>query len=138
MTAWPQEREIQFRELYAKGLSSTEIGKVLNVSRSSICSKIHRSNDLQKRGRNGVTVGGVAYIVAKVKKALIPIRPDTDPVEASNPKHWMERKFSQCAFPLSGNGYDTMSCCAPTDGRSYCEAHRKVMYVPERRRRKGA
>jgi hypothetical protein len=43
---------------------------------------------------------------------------------------WTERAFAQCAFPVAGEGADTLSCCAPTGGKVYCPAHRKIMYQP--------
>lgn len=43
---------------------------------------------------------------------------------------WTERGFGQCAFPVAGGGADTLSCCAPTGGKVYCPAHRKLMYQP--------
>lgn len=48
------------------------------------------------------------------------------PVDASLAKPWTERKFGECAFPVSGSGADTMSCCQPTS-ETYCPAHRKLM-----------
>jgi hypothetical protein len=52
---------------------------------------------------------------------------------ASTPKPWLERRFGECAYPVSGEGAETFSCCAPVwkrtekDGRivwlPYCEGH---------------
>ena len=59
--------------------------------------------------------------------AFSPPRP-ADPTIALVPRHWETRRFSECAFPVGGEGADTLSCCNPTRGETYCTDHRRAMY----------
>lgn len=46
------------------------------------------------------------------------------------PRHWITRKFGECAFPASESGYETKSCCNATeDGSEYCRHHKLIMTV---------
>lgn len=46
------------------------------------------------------------------------------PLAGSSPKPWLERAFGECAWPVGGEGADTISCCLPAMlGRPYCPAH---------------
>jgi GcrA cell cycle regulator len=45
----------------------------------------------------------------------------------SNPKPWLERLSGECTWPVSGEGADTFSCCAPvTPGTCWCEDHNRT------------
>lgn len=47
------------------------------------------------------------------------------------PRPWLTRKFGECAYPVSGEGADVFSCCAPTSGASsYCGAHARLCFNP--------
>ena len=49
------------------------------------------------------------------------------PVE---PRHWTTRKYRECAWPVSGNGENILSCCKQTQkGQTYCTEHRKRAYI---------
>jgi GcrA cell cycle regulator len=50
-------------------------------------------------------------------------------VVVDNPKPWTERGFGECAYPVSGERADTVSCCNPTVA-IYCAGHAAVMFVP--------
>lgn len=51
-------------------------------------------------------------------------------IKGSNPKSLFERRYGDCCFPVSGDGYDTLYCAEPVKGeKRYCKAHCKVMYV---------
>ena len=63
--------------------------------------------------------------------AFSPPRP-ADPTIAVAPRHWETRRFSECAFPVGGEGADTLSCCNPTCGETYCVLHRRAMFSPGR------
>lgn len=49
--------------------------------------------------------------------------------DATKAKPWLERRFGECAYPISGTGADTFSCCLPTGEHTYCKAHRRIMFV---------
>lgn len=40
-------------------------------------------------------------------------------------KHWSERAFGQCSWPVAGEGADVFSCCRPVDGR-WCAEHNAI------------
>lgn len=72
---------------------------------------------------------------AKVAEALktgaaIPpfVRTKNVPVAiALAPRHWITRRHGECAWPVSGAGYETMSCCnrrAPEG--PYCAEHKAI------------
>jgi hypothetical protein len=48
--------------------------------------------------------------------------------DATFAKPWTERRFGECAFPILGEGADTISCCAGTQGKTYCKAHAARMF----------
>lgn len=59
-------------------------------------------------------------------------RPAYDPppliFDASQAKPWLERKFGECAYPISGEGADVLSCCQPAQPNGYCKAHAALMF----------
>lgn len=65
-------------------------------------------------------------------------------VLSPNAAPWTQRQARQCAFPVDGEGADTISCCNPTE-RTYCAGHERVMFnglgsyisSPERKSKKG-
>lgn len=46
-----------------------------------------------------------------------------EPLSGTNPRTLTERPFNGCCWPVGGEGADTLFCCAPKAGRSYCAAH---------------
>lgn len=48
-------------------------------------------------------------------------------VDATLAKPWLERRFGECAYPISGEGADTFSCCQPTEA-TYCKGHAAAMF----------
>lgn len=46
----------------------------------------------------------------------------------TTPRPWLTREFGECAWPVSGQGADTFSCCAPVDDpkRPYCARHSRI------------
>lgn len=54
------------------------------------------------------------------------------PLPGSTPRIWTERPFMGCAWPVGGEGADTLSCCEPTGGKSYCAQHAKRAFVASR------
>ncbi len=43
---------------------------------------------------------------------------------------WLSRRVGECAFPVSGEGWETKSCCTPCGLDVYCTAHKQVMRGP--------
>jgi hypothetical protein len=48
---------------------------------------------------------------------------------AATAKPWLERRFGECAAPVSGEGADVWSFCAPAPNGPYCAAHRARFYT---------
>lgn len=55
-----------------------------------------------------------------------------------NPRPWITRGAAECAFPVGGEGADTLSCCNPTGdiGTTYCRHHQRIMWAPSQPRPK--
>jgi hypothetical protein len=50
-------------------------------------------------------------------------------LEGTAPRPWLSRERGECAFPVAGEGWTTISCCAPTPaGRTYCAAHHRIVF----------
>lgn len=156
---WTEERTNELIRLWTAGKSGTEIKVILGaVSRSAVIGKVHRlklpkrpANDrslgringkagLAKqraeaaklhRSRDGVNNGAFAYNVAR-RLAQPKPRVEAAPIvlDATHARPWIERGRGQCAYPVGGEGADTVSCCAPSGDHTYCAGHRKVMFVP--------
>lgn len=43
------------------------------------------------------------------------------------PRHWETRRPFECAYPVSGEGADILSCCNRTP-KTYCTAHLAIMH----------
>lgn len=75
----------------------------------------------------------IAAAKAMEKAAKKPVEPPSRVIDASRAKPWTERLFGECAFPILGEGADTVSCCIRTGGKTYCTGHAKLMYrAPEK------
>lgn len=151
--AWPIEAVRLCIVLWNDGRSASEITALLGRghSRAAVCGKIHRLRGLghvlravtpadkatkaprPMAARKEPTARLPKYRVSPVNgrvyrfgepKAL----PAASPIDASHAKPWIERAFGECAYPISGEGADTLSCCAPTS-TTYCKAHRWVMFT---------
>ena len=92
------------------------------------CSQIARALNTEFRGEPFVSRNGV---IGKLARLGLTHRADprpADPTIALAPRHWETRRFSECAFPVGGEGAGTLSCCNPTRGETYCTDHRRAMY----------
>jgi hypothetical protein len=49
-------------------------------------------------------------------------------LSGSTPRPWPQRMIGECAFPVSGFGAQTWSCCLPVEvGRPYCFGHLAIL-----------
>lgn len=143
MFAWtPSNFETAVR-LWREGKSSSEIGKTLGITRSAVLGKLWREGIRNERVSTPRPVAPRPAPKARTPKVYVPL-PKSEKVVALRPlptpkkvtvmdqslmRPWEERKYGQCAYPTLKEGV-TYSCCNPTDdGKPYCEAHRRVMYV---------
>jgi len=171
-TGWTDERLARLKKLWDDGYSAQQIAQDLGgCTRNAVVGVVHRRGwsrpePKASRIRDRLPRVGGAAALARAKAAvpvehrpraiqtrgpviavsrlapLPPARPAPAVADASLAKPWTERAFGECAFPIAGEGADTVSCCQPvtpivirevggkpTGGR-YCRAHERVMHVP--------
>lgn len=149
-TAWTADRKALCVKLWQEGKSAREIANTLKgVSRNAVIGILHRMGMSQRPAPARLIRLSKAARPAKARVARPP-RPAAPPkerrlriataaprltpiapvlVDATHARPWMERTFGECAYPISGEGADTLSCCAPCGDRGYCKAHRRIMFV---------
>lgn len=142
---WPKEQEQQLKALIDQGLAQRECAKLMGLTQGAVAAKAKRMgwrfHSIQlkpkpptppktaKPRRRGMSLAPMNGGGDPHREPPTPIKRDT--VQCS-PRHWESRVFGECAFPVSGNGADTLSCCNPTSG-TYCKAHQAVMFIkPEK------
>jgi len=143
--AWTPESTDELIRLWNLGRSAGDIAALWGgkPSRNAIVGKVHR---LRKEGvemRSGACIKDRETRTAHTPKpkrvkrerpALLLTSPDPLPtfkpyVIPPSAKHWTERKDGQCAWPVAGEGADTISCCRPLAGR-WCAEHNAIGSVP--------
>lgn len=155
MTGWTEERVERLKKLWSDGWSATQIAKDLrDITRMSVIGKARRLNlPSRKQGQrtgahqpkpNAVKAGrlkAAQAAPARVRASMTRtyVLPEDRPLPArlvsateagaATARPWITRTYGECAFPVGGHGADTLSCCAPCGGETYCEAHGRVMYA---------
>lgn len=151
---WPESRRVEAIRLWNEGKSAGEIAAVCGgLTRNAVIGVIHRARargeitriDVKKQQPSGRLVTPkakrgehqrvTAALVAASGYSPVPVPPTPEraiPYDASFARPWVERRLGQCAYPVSGDGADTLSCCAPTKGKPYCSHHCGVMYAPRK------
>ena len=152
---WTPERTKQAADLYSSGKSASEVGRILGTTRNAVIGKMHREGVLgvYKRNRKSVPAAkprqrASAPRAIKAPSAAASIRPlptfgngyraadKIKPPPAPKPapvlvevpataKHWTERAFGECSWPVAGEGADVFSCCRPLAGR-WCAEHNAI------------
>ena len=137
--SWSDEDKATVERLWRMGHSATEIGRVLGRTRCSVLGAASRMNLLKNQQRVQVSVrvrsskpkeqASKAVARTSVPEVADPAPPvKSFPVTHSRARPWLQRRFNECAYPVSGYGDAVLSCCAPVSKGYYCKAHRKVMY----------
>lgn len=146
---WTDERIEALKQRHASGWSASLIAKSLGggLSRNAVIGKIHRlgiqldkpsrptkfkpypecrvGSQRRSRAPDGFTYGATQ---PKQRYQERP-QPVSEPISSPNAKVWTERAAGECAYPISGGGADTVSCCNRCVG-SYCCAHQLIVYQP--------
>lgn len=142
---WNADAIEKLKRLWRDGLSCRAIGKDMGVTRNAIIGKVGRLG-LPKRSKavnqanqiSGRRVFKRPHIAKPPSRARVPkldaeaiARRVAMPTKAvdlgalpgTHPRPWITRQFGECAWPVSGEGADTLSCCARTGGHVYCAGH---------------
>ena len=137
-----QETKLVIVELWETGLSSTEIGKKLNITRGSVMGVIHRLRaNGEKISRRKVYVVKVEAVKPTAKK-IGPPKIKSKPLKEEAPP--MVLFGTNCTFidltPYSCkyiigpvNGLQTVYCGERKVGRSFCKEHHELCYYPIKR-----
>ncbi|MBK5958090.1 hypothetical protein CCR97_08145 [Rhodoplanes elegans] len=151
---WTDERVAELRQLWADGLSASQIAVELGgATRNAILGKVNRMK-LEARGR-GHIVKPRGEPRPKPDKRSHARKPDTDkrapvrrppviepddtplraaPIECVVPL--LDLTEGMCRYP-SGDGADIRFCGAPKARGSWCATHAALVYVPLHRRPEG-
>ncbi len=143
----PPERVERLKKLHAEGYSNSQIAAALGgLTRNAVIGKAHRLG-LKRVGASAPSVTapypkreapkgqrrGAPQLrsIRWADEPAIPSKPlpvASGDVLSPNAAPWTERDPGQCAYPVSGQGADTVSCCNPAEGE-YCAGHRRIMFV---------
>lgn len=155
--AWAPEHDAKLTTLRDQGHSASEIAAAIllefgvRYSRNAVLGRAHRlglpqiPNVLRRSRGNVRRPRSIKPKVERAAKSIAAPRGRAAPritcapekaklsvvlvIDASKARPWTERRFGQCAYPISGEGADTFSCCQPAGDRGYCGGHAAVMFV---------
>ncbi len=119
---WSENQVRELIKYWTSGLSSGQIAKKMDFSRSAVLGKVHRLK-LQKRGQNFV------YEKRNLKKKT------AQPIKVALRKNltpMTELRNNQCRFPM-GNPLDVGFGFCQSDaigGKPYCAKHQSICYEP--------
>jgi len=121
--SWTDEKIEDLKKLWAKGLSTAEIGRALGVSKNAVVGKSHRLN-LKPRPS---PISGKPAEPAPVAKA----KPKPKPRESEKIGDIIDLGPQMCRWPFGDPGDDDFHFCgrqvAPS--KPYCAEHCAVAYV---------
>ena len=126
-TGWTEERLKMLKALWDEGLSISQIGQRLNVTRNAVAGKAHR---LSLPKRQSPISSTAATVRAKVKK--------TEEIADELPLRLALRKISwsrsKCVWPTGDPKTTDFSFCSkPIDpGKPYCFEHCVLAYTNTR------
>ena len=120
-SVWTEERLVDLTRLWGEGLSITQIGLVLGVSRNAVVGKVHRMG-LPKRQSP----------IVKSDKPRVP----KDPIQRRRtvPLSLEQWDRNTCSWPTGDPKTDNFSFCGDqvAPGRPYCTAHCSKAYTTAR------
>jgi GcrA cell cycle regulator len=156
--AWTPEMDERLKQLRIDGLSFAEIGVAMNVTRQAASGRAHR---LKAKGVAIAATVPPAYQIRRAPKtppepkpirtaaenvgtglhrAVAPQKPwrvvseaAWIPLDPDAVKPLIGRPPFTCAWPVDGEGSDTLCCGKPAmTGKPYCEQHHALAFVPSK------
>ena len=117
-SVWTEERLADLKKLWAEGLSITQIGLEIGVSRNAVVGKVHRMG-LPKRQSP----------IVRSDKPIEPKRRKLSPLAVAD---WDRHK---CCWPIGDPRSEDFHFCGAkiSDGRPYCEEHCAIAYTTSNR-----
>jgi GcrA cell cycle regulator len=148
----------RLKQLRIAGLSFAEIGVAMNVTRQAASGRAHR---LKAKGVEIAATVPPAYQIRRAPKTPPepkPIRTAAEnvgtgrhratapqkpwrvvseaawvPLDPDAVKPLVVRDAEQCAWPVDGEGSDTLCCGKPAmTGKPYCAHHHAVAFIPSK------
>jgi len=113
-SVWNEERLADLKRLWAEGLSITQIGLEIGVSRNAVVGKVHRMG-LPKRQSP----------IVRSDKPVEPRRRKLPPLAVAD---WDRNK---CCWPIGDPRSEDFRFCGDkiVDGRPYCDTHCAMAYT---------
>ena len=108
---WTTERVEELTKLWATGLSASEIGRRLGITKNAVVGKVRRLDLAMRR---------------------VPAPPKREPTVVT-----LDRlKANQCSWPEGEPGDPNFRFCGKSAeiGKPYCEAHCAIAYVPPKKK----
>lgn len=135
---WPEDLTERLIKLWNDGHSASQIAKQLRngLTRAGVIGKVHRlrAQGVVMRVADAPQPKGIVASFTKrrdqppsAKSSPDQPLPPAALLDVSAARPWTTRTFGECAYPVAGEGADTMSCCLETGGATYCAAHRRIM-----------
>ena len=117
-SVWTDDRLEHLKSLWSKGLSITQIGQEIGVSRNAVVGKVHRMG-LPKRNSP----------IMRAEKVPAP-----QPVSPVNAMTFQEWDRSKCCWPIGDPKSDDFRFCGEraSEGRPYCAHHCAMAYTTTR------
>ena len=114
VSVWDEERLGQLTKLWAEGLSITQIGLRIGVSRNAVVGKVHRMG-LPKRQ-------------SPIARSDKPFEPKRRRLPALSLAEWDR---SSCSWPIGDPKEADFKFCGEKalDGRPYCREHCNIAYT---------
>jgi GcrA cell cycle regulator len=127
---WTEERLKKLKTLWKKGVSISQIGKELGVSRNAIAGKVHRMG-LSKR-QSPIASKPAAKKNATIKPKVEVVAPESLPLKlALRNINWSR---SRCSWPSGDPKTTAFSFCGNevVPGKPYCNEHCFEAYTTSR------
>jgi GcrA cell cycle regulator len=118
VSVWNEDRLGDLKRLWAEGLSITQIGLAIGVSRNAVVGKVHRMG-LPKRQSP----------IVRSDKPVVPKRRKLSPLTFAD---WDRNK---CSWPIGDPRMPDFKFCGDpiSEGRPYCRSHCAQAYTTSNR-----